>query len=162
MNLTFTIPAPVFVYYELTNFYANHRDYVKSKIFSQLRGETHIDSKNNSKCDGAKFVKEIFDGDSSRYKTYTGKPLQPDDYANPCGLVAKAFFNDSYILKNYKIKKDQTNLTERIIEIKGDGIANDYDKDYVFKKHNDSENLQWINVEDGKLKDIIVKALECL
>ena len=34
-----TISAPIYVYYELDNFYSNHKDYVKSKNFAQLRGE---------------------------------------------------------------------------------------------------------------------------
>lgn len=129
----------------MTNFYANHRDYVKSKIWSQLRGETHIDSRNNSRCEGAKLMREMMDGDSSRYKTYSGLSLNGNDYANPCGLAAKAFFNDSYILTD----KNEKNFD--IIEIKSNRIANEYDKKYVFKKFNDSEKVQWINVEDGKM-----------
>merc|ERR1711916_286849 len=31
--------APVYVYYELTNYYQNHRRYVKSRNDAQLRGE---------------------------------------------------------------------------------------------------------------------------
>ena len=31
--------APVYVYYELDNFYQNHRRYVKSRSDSQLEGE---------------------------------------------------------------------------------------------------------------------------
>jgi len=31
--------APVFVYYQLDNFYQNHRRYVKSKDYKQLMGE---------------------------------------------------------------------------------------------------------------------------
>ena len=34
-----TMKAPVFVYYELDNFYQNHRRYVKSRSDDQLRGE---------------------------------------------------------------------------------------------------------------------------
>jgi hypothetical protein len=39
INVNVTMPAPVFFYYELDNFYLNHRDIVKSKSWSQLRGE---------------------------------------------------------------------------------------------------------------------------
>ncbi len=35
----------------------------------------------------------MFDNDTSRYKTYWNKTLKPYDYANPCGLVAKSYFN---------------------------------------------------------------------
>jgi len=33
-----TMKAPVFVYYQLDNFYQNHRRYVKSKDYKQLMG----------------------------------------------------------------------------------------------------------------------------
>ena len=32
--------GPVYVYYELSNFYQNHRRYVKSLSFKQLQGNT--------------------------------------------------------------------------------------------------------------------------
>ncbi len=83
------------------------------------------------------------DGDKNRYKTYTGLALKENDFANPCGLVAKAFFNDTFSLTDVNDGKTT------VIEIKSDGIANDYDKKYVFKKYNTSESVQWINVEDG-------------
>lgn len=35
----------------------------------------------------------MFDNDESKYQTYWGKPLKGDDYADPCGLVAKSLFN---------------------------------------------------------------------
>jgi hypothetical protein len=37
-----TIKAPIFLYYELNNFYMNHRDFVKSRIYPQLRGDVHV------------------------------------------------------------------------------------------------------------------------
>jgi len=43
-NVPITIVAdmagPVFVYYQLDNFYQNHRRYVKSRDYKQLMGET--------------------------------------------------------------------------------------------------------------------------
>lgn len=35
----------------------------------------------------------MFDNDTSRYKSYTGYPMKANDIANPCGVIAKAFFN---------------------------------------------------------------------
>jgi len=34
-----TLKRPVYVFYELENFYNNHREFVKSKNWNQLRGE---------------------------------------------------------------------------------------------------------------------------
>ena len=96
-----TLTAPIFVYYELTNFYSNHRDYVKSKIWKQLRGEIEVDDTNNSDCKTAVTMAEMFNNDSSKYFSHTGSPMNGTDWANPCGLIAKAFFNGNYIiLKN--------------------------------------------------------------
>jgi hypothetical protein len=41
-ELNYTILSPVFFYYEIENFHLNHRNLVKSKIWSQLRGSSHI------------------------------------------------------------------------------------------------------------------------
>ena len=37
-NVTAPISGPIYVYYQLDNFYQNHRRYVKSRSFSQLQG----------------------------------------------------------------------------------------------------------------------------
>ncbi len=43
MQITFSIDqdvsGPVYVYYQLTNFYQNHRRYVKSRSAYQLQGQ---------------------------------------------------------------------------------------------------------------------------
>jgi hypothetical protein len=69
-----TIPkdmtAPVYFYYKLTNFYQNHRRYVKSKSTSQLMGNS--DSSLSSNCDPL--------------VTSYGKTLYP------CGLIAGSYF----------------------------------------------------------------------
>lgn len=138
-----TIPAPVYLYYGIDNFYMNHRDFVKSRSYPQLRGEVNVDL---TKCEGAKYVSEIFDNVTSKYYTWMNVSLKGSDIANPCGLIAKSIFNDT----NYKL---YTSKGENIY-INETNIANDYDKKYMFKRTADYKNLQWIDVENGKIKVI--------
>ncbi|KAF5358120.1 hypothetical protein D9756_001761 [Leucocoprinus leucothites] len=79
-NLPIALDAPVFFYYGLTNFYQNHRRYVKSQNSDQLKGSyVSPSSLNNSDCDplgaGGPF------GNISIY---------------PCGLIANSIFNDTF------------------------------------------------------------------
>ncbi|KAI4829664.1 Lem3/Cdc50, partial [Aureobasidium sp. EXF-8845] len=73
------LPAPVLLYYQLTNFYQNHRRYVKSLSSDQLKGNfVDNDTISNSDCD----------------------PLRLDDSGKayyPCGLIANSLFNDSFV-----------------------------------------------------------------
>lgn len=112
-SIQLTIPhdldPPVFLYYRLTNFYQNHRRYVKSLDTSQLKGDALPRSTiENSNCDPLR----ISDG---------GKPYYP------CGLIANSLFNDSFakpLLLNLEdnAQMNQTyNMTNR-------GIAWDSDK----------------------------------
>ncbi len=88
------INTPIYIYYELQNFYINHKEFVTSRSYPQLRGEEHIDRHNNSKiCKGGQYIWQIFNNDTSKYKTKSGNPLKANDFANPCGLIAKSFFN---------------------------------------------------------------------
>ncbi|XP_042056705.1 ALA-interacting subunit 1-like [Salvia splendens] len=76
-----TIPKkmrqPIYVYYQLDNFYQNHRRYVKSRSDRQLwnpKAESRT-----TQCD-------------PEGQTGDGKPIVP------CGLVAWSLFNDTYML----------------------------------------------------------------
>lgn len=80
-TLQFTLPndigPPVYLYYRLTNFYQNHRRYVKSLYLDQLKGQ-FVD---NSTIDGS-----------------TCNPLQLGEGGKayyPCGLIANSIFNDT-------------------------------------------------------------------
>jgi len=80
-TIQFTLPnpigSPVYLYYRLTNFYQNHRRYVKSLQLDQLKG---------------KFVDNSTIGSSSCNPLQTGR----DDIAYyPCGLIANSIFNDT-------------------------------------------------------------------
>ena len=76
-NVTLVAPAamaaPVYFYYQLTNFYQNHRRYVKSRSDAQLRGDLTADT---SSCDPL--------------QTNAAMPIYP------CGLIANSFFNDNF------------------------------------------------------------------
>jgi len=74
INITSDMTSPIFVYYKLTNFYQNHRRYVKSRSDPQLSGE---DISSVSSCDPL---------------TNWGENSLP---LYPCGLIANSFFNDT-------------------------------------------------------------------
>mmetsp|Transcript_30278 Transcript_30278/g.75154 ORF Transcript_30278/g.75154 Transcript_30278/m.75154 type:complete len:332 (-) Transcript_30278:92-1087(-) len=82
-TLSITVPermkAPVYVYYELDNFYQNHRRYVKSRSDPQLAGGDTADSFCEPQLNKA-----------------SGVEGEGEVKVNPCGLIAWTFFNDSY------------------------------------------------------------------
>ena len=52
LNVDTDISAPIYVYYQLENFYQNHRRYVKSRSNTQLLGkELAVDSNAMKDCD---------------------------------------------------------------------------------------------------------------
>jgi hypothetical protein len=72
----------VLMYYSLTNYYQNHRRYVKSLDYSQLRGDDVTYSDLDSNC-------EPFDGVVNGSEKFA--------YA-PCGAIANSMFNDTLSL----------------------------------------------------------------
>lgn len=82
-TLRFTIPsqvqAPVYMYYRLSNFYQNHRKYVRSFSEDQITGKTPSgnDVDGDDKCGSISKAP----GDKVYY---------------PCGLIANSLFNDTF------------------------------------------------------------------
>jgi len=89
-NIKEEMKSPVWVYYELTNFYQNHRRYVKSRSASQLLGE-RLSSGELTDCE----------------------PLKKDggQVLNPCGLIANSMFNDKISLSSPTFKMDETGIS---------------------------------------------------
>ena len=81
--------APIYVYYQLDNFYQNHRRFVKSRSNEQLMGN-NLSVVDLDDCDPVKTNKDLGEGVAS----VSGKDLDPDAAAYPCGLVARSFFTD--------------------------------------------------------------------
>ncbi|ORZ02769.1 ligand-effect modulator 3 family [Syncephalastrum racemosum] len=78
--IDFTIPqtmtAPVFLYYRLTGFYQNHRQYIKSFDADQLSGKPVPGSGLGTNCNPLAITED-------------GTPIYP------CGLIANSMFNDT-------------------------------------------------------------------
>jgi len=97
-----TIEKPIYVYYQLDNFYQNHRRYVKSRDNEQLNGK-YKTVKELGSCDPIIKVSDLWENQRMSIET-NSKKLNDDDPAIPCGLVAKSFFNDTFEL--WREKKD--------------------------------------------------------
>ena len=112
-TLKFQIPdnigPPVLFYYRLTNFYQNHRRYVKSLDTDQLKGDAVAASTIRSgSCDPLRV-----DG--------SGKPYYP------CGLIANSLFNDTFaspVMLNARGASDKN----QTYTMTNKGIAWDSDK----------------------------------
>ena len=86
LSITEDMEGPVFVYYELDNFYQNHRRYVKSKNVNQLQGDT-VSYSDISDCSPIKY-----NSDLRKYRGISDS-LADGDLASPCGLIAASYFN---------------------------------------------------------------------
>jgi hypothetical protein len=91
--------GPVFVYYQLDNFYQNHRRYVQSRSDAQLRGDAKASTSDCSPLTEAKNV--------IKYNSTSSTPLVPTNgtyTVNPCGLIANSLFNGTQRQRLYWIR----------------------------------------------------------
>ncbi|KAK5172595.1 alkylphosphocholine resistance protein lem3 [Saxophila tyrrhenica] len=115
------LSPPVLLYYQLTNFYQNHRRYVQSFDQSQLEGNARSNqSISSSDCD----------------------PLQLDPSGKayyPCGLIANSMFNDTF--QNIRLLNARSSSAEeKPYNMTDHNIAWDSDKDlYGMTKYEYSE-----------------------
>ncbi|KAK4353682.1 hypothetical protein RND71_025876 [Anisodus tanguticus] len=103
---------PIYVYYQIENFYQNHRRYVKSRSDQQLKSKNKIDD--TGSCDPEDKV--------------NGKPIVP------CGLIAWSLFNDTYSFS--------TNNGNKSLVVNKKGIAWKSDRDHKFGKDVFPSNFQ--------------------
>ena len=132
---------PIMVYYQLENYYQNHRRYIRSKSLSQLSGKS-FDPNITSPLDWSTFDSECSPITTVQQlgisRTVSGRILEPYKAANPCGLIAKSVFNDTYQL---------VNSTHNIF-INETDIAWPEDKKYRFIKPPNWQHEQWIDIND--------------
>ena len=114
-DVTITVPTtmqpPVYVYYKLTQFYQNHRRYVRSRDDKQLKG------------DGTLTADDLLKHSSCRYQVLA-EPEIPTSVISPCGLVAWSVFNDSFQL---------IDSSNNAVPLNETGIAWPSDRELKFK-----------------------------
>ena len=125
----------VMFYYQLTNFYQNHRRYVKSKSNSQLLGTYLPEADIKSDCDPVTKNKDI----KVPLLNIFGDPLNPEEVAFPCGLIAKSFFNDTYSI-NLKDDKNPININQNNI-----AWPADLSLKYKLPESQDDRKKMWMN-----------------
>ena len=124
-EITAKMNAPIYMYYEIENYYQNHRIYVKSRNPNQLAGNTYK-ADALSVCSPVTTVADLDMKDIG---------LDGSDPADPCGLIAKSFFRDSFSFTNG-------------IQINEQHIAWESDLDGKYKNAQNWQEIQWQNVED--------------
>ena len=116
-SVQFSIPndlnPPVLFYYRLTNFYQNHRRYVKSLDSDQLKGEA-VAQKDTGACDPLR-------KEPGTNKTYY-----------PCGLIANSVFNDTFA-NPIQLNVHNDNAAELEYNMTDSGIAWDSDTKNLYK-----------------------------
>ncbi|KAF9585418.1 hypothetical protein BGW38_002467 [Lunasporangiospora selenospora] len=105
-NIPTTMKKPIFVYYRLTNFYQNHRRFVKSMDSKQLSG-------------AARTAAELKGGSCEPLATITENGVQYPIY--PCGLIANSMFNDTFSL--FLLPADTETNNNRPFILTDTGIA---------------------------------------
>jgi hypothetical protein len=106
-QFTEDVSGPLYLYYELKNYYQNHRRYYLSYDASQLMGQVMTESDVSLSCD-------------PYYKN--GSLL-----LNPCGLVAASFFNDQFSINT-------TGSSSANLILDDSDIALSSDRDTLYKQ----------------------------
>ncbi|XP_041828000.1 transmembrane protein 30Aa [Melanotaenia boesemani] len=119
-TVEFTLEQPfesnVYMYYGLSNFYQNHRRYVKSRDDIQLNGDLSALKSPSKECEP--------------YRTSDGVPIAP------CGAIANSLFNDT--LELYHV---DSNGTRNPVPVATKGIAWWTDKHVKFRNPGGNSNL---------------------
>ncbi|CAD8176348.1 unnamed protein product [Paramecium pentaurelia] len=129
--------APIYLYYQLDNFYQNQRRYITSKSVEQLSGEKGLGVDDLSSC-----YPVITNAQMGKTVAIDGTPLEPTAPAIPCGLIAQSLFNDTFDI-SYQV----SNGTVYKVEASNQGIAWPTDLE-LYQNTNISQ--QWYNVTDER------------
>ena len=127
-TVTEKMSKPIFIYYQIDGFSQNHRTYMESKSDKQLNGEdvSKEDLEKSGVCEFALLNKDV----GVRYG------LDPEEVANPCGLMAKSYFKDNFL--DWKINGKEIYPREEDIAYKADKQK--------YENIQYSEDKHWINM----------------
>jgi hypothetical protein len=147
-EITEDISGKIMFYYQLTNFYQNHRRYVKSKSNDQLLGKDLTIDQIRTDCEPILTNKDLEIANLTSFNNRNIK-LKDDDVAFPCGLIAKSFFNDTYVIKPAAAGKPEENPNAPItINENGIAWAADLELKYKLPENKTLWDKMWMNTTD--------------
>ena len=128
ITITEDMDAPIYFYYKLTDFYQNHRRYVKSRSDVQLRGDV-VSIGDLDACDP---LSQWEDGGVQKM-------------LYPCGLIANSFFNDTFDAMLTSTDSNGLPTTKNLTD------TNWNDKNIAWKSDNDKFKPQPQNSDATKI-----------
>jgi len=137
--------APVFMYYELDNFFQNHRRYVESRDNTQLKGKLEEEPTSCFDFTYGTGEKRCSEKNGEGCKTIV-----------PCGAIANSFFNDAITLKS---KNNETGADWQEVKLNNTGIAWPSDKKYKFNNPAGAEECKNKGTKEEQ-KDCLCKLFE--
>eukprot|EP00210_Caulerpa_lentillifera_P007271 g6954.t2 len=124
------LESPVYVYYELKDFYQNHKRYVRSVEFEQI-GKGNISASDLSVC--------------KPYRLIPGNGSTDERVINPCGLLAHSYFNDTFKLQS----SWTSDVADLGLKMKETGIATEWDRKYLYGDHEAKNFNEDVNTRGG-------------
>jgi len=134
LNIEQNMDKSTFTYYRLTDYYQNHRRYVKSRDDVQLLAASEEDLRNPK-------------SDCQPYDKVGDQPIAP------CGAIANSLFNDTFFLYDNEQAADDDdaffalvrNPTQNNIAMSGENIAWQTDKKQKFDPDSKTSNSTLFN-----------------
>lgn len=147
-SITFSLAteqkAPIFLYYEINNFYQNHRRYFKSKSPTQLRDGEIKTLGDIEACDPVKINSDI----TFRTKALDGTTnLIAGEPAFPCGAMARSYFNDTFTITHTQGGASSAIALSHTGIAWPDDVKNKYKNLKIVAEKN---TKQWLDVEDER------------
>lgn len=137
INIDEDMKDKIFIYYQIYGLNQNHKRYMESKSADQLQGKTVAKDKliKNKDCYPVTTNEEM--GFKKGRKSITGKDLDMNEAAVPCGLMAKTYFTDNFTRWEIDGEEIFPNVS---------GIVWKEEKKKF--KNTDSLDKQWVNMTD--------------
>lgn len=141
------LEPPIDVFFRIENFYINHKDFVRSKSYDQLRNKFDANSTIKN-CEGVEYMYQtnlISNSNNTEFYSFDkSTKLLNTSRAYPCGLFPKYFFNDYF----------EVHLDNKIIPIDSTNFLSWLGNSILYKNHDNATQIQYINIEDRKLNVI--------
>eukprot|EP00210_Caulerpa_lentillifera_P007272 g6954.t3 len=141
--------SPVYVYYELKDFYQNHKRYVRSVEFEQI-GKGNISASDLSVCKPYRLIPGNGSTDESTTECVLISITEHFMYVligviNPCGLLAHSYFNDTFKLQS----SWTSDVADLGLKMKETGIATEWDRKYLYGDHEAKNFNEDVNTRGG-------------